>query len=125
ERARLHRRQSGLNELALANAPKIDPCEHDDADQRHQALRAESEVDRVGRIGAPERRDAHVALREPAVQIGGYPGPQHAEESPERDGHGRDGARLDDDKERPAIQKAHEWPHGLAEEDVLAAGAWE
>ena len=47
---------------------------------------------------------------------------ENAEELAEGDADGGDGAGLDDEEERPAVEESPERAEGLAEIDVLAAG---
>ena len=61
--------------------------------------------------------------RRDQVVVVGDPRHEHAEEAREADGDGGDRAGLDDEEQRPAVQKAPQRRERLAQVDVLAAGA--
>jgi hypothetical protein len=76
-------------------------------------------------LGGRERQgvlSAQVERRHDEAIVGD-PGHQRAEVAREPDRHRRDRAGLDDQKERPAVEKAPDRRERFAEIDVLAAGA--
>ena len=86
--------------------------DHEDGDD---ALRRQTELDRVGRAG-----QADLSQREEDVGADG--GHQDAQELGERHRHGGDGAGLDDREQGPAVEEARQRREPLAQEDVLPAG---
>src|SRR2546423_10098463 len=103
----LHNGQRRLHPLSFLDSAQVDPGEHPDGDERDEALRGETKLNR-------RSRGCEIHLREPRVPIGTDRRPQDTEESAECDGDGGDSSGLDYNEESPAIKKAHEVTHGLS-----------
>ena len=93
-----------LHELAELEAPEVEPGEESD-DRDGQELR---------------RGDVEASGLEEDVLLG-EPGQEHARVLGEGHRDSRDGAGLDDQEQRPAVEEARQRAVGLAQVDVLAA----
>ncbi len=97
-----------------------------DLDGREEVLDALPDLDAAGVPEGEQRdeRDRERALaRDAQAEIAAFEA-RHQDGGMAREGHGDggDGAGLDHEEERPAVEEADQRPEGLAEVDVLAAG---
>ena len=105
-------REDVLNDAAVFEAVAVGPGEKDDDGDAEELGGGERES-----VGAADvdRRDEVTRLADA--------GEEDAGEAGEGDGDGGDGAGLDDEQQGPSIEEAAQGREGLAQVDVLAAGA--
>jgi len=117
ERTGLDCGEGRLDQGRRAHAADVDPREHGDGEDGENALRREADRDVADRLREVQgRAEEHV---------GRQTGPEDGGEPRERDGDRRDGARLDDYEQRPAVQVAEQGRDPFAQIHVLSARARE
>src|SRR5208282_4950802 len=109
-----------LNESARLHAENIDDGERDHNQDGDEILCVQSDIHAAEHHGADRKLRHFPQVNNP--MSGGDCGPEDSEKFAEGDADGGDGARLNYEKQSPAVEKPPEWAERLAQIHVLPAG---
>ncbi len=120
QRERLGRGKDVLNHCAKLHAKDIDDAQRENNEYAGEVGGVQANI-HIAQNHGPDRNGRNVSdMPEPVRSRNRRK--EDAEELAEGDRDSGDGSRLDDQKQRPAVEKSPERAEGFAQVDVLAAG---
>src|SRR5713226_4332654 len=111
-----------LDEGSCLHAENIDDRKRDYDQDGDEVLRVQSNIHAAKHHGADRKLRDFPDVDNPIT--GGDCRPEDSEKFAEGHAHGGDGARLNHEKQSPAVEKTPEWAERLAQVDILPARAW-